>query len=131
MNDKREPMSEQELEKLDRDILAIGHKLFQMLEAENGSVHMINPTRLKEMNDSYLMIKDITKDCEGIKIETGQDDKLVSMGYMSVVGRELRFSDGIQLAKALSLADVVEFTSFLNGETEIMLTFYGLTKKIS
>ena len=131
MNDKREPMSEQELEKLDRDILAIGHKLFQMLEAENGSVHMINPTRLKEMNDSYRMIKDITKDCEGIKIETGQDDKLVSMGYMSVVGRELRFSDGIQLAKALSLADVVEFTSFLNGETEIMLTFYGLTKKIS
>ena len=91
MNDKREPMSEQELEKLDRDILAIGHKLFQMLEAENGSVHMINPTRLKEMNDSYRMIKDITKDCEGIKIETGQDDKLVSMGYMSVVGRELRF----------------------------------------
>ena len=56
MNDKREPMSEQELEKLDRDILAIGHKLFQMLEAENGSVHMINPTRLKEMNDSYRMI---------------------------------------------------------------------------
>ena len=131
MNDKREPMSEQELEKLDRDILAIGHKLFQMLEAENGSVHMINPTRLKEINDSYRMIKDITKDCEGIKIETGQDDKLVSMGYMSVVGRELRFSDGIQLAKALSLADVVELTSFLNGETEIMLTFYGLTKKIS
>lgn len=131
MNDKREPMSEQELEKLDRDILAIGHKLFQMLEAENGSVHMINPTRLKEMNDSYRMIKDITKGCEGIKIETGQDDKLVSMGYMSVVGRELRFSDGIQLAKAFSLADVVEFTSFLNGETEIMLTFYGLTKKIS
>ena len=131
MNDKREPMSEQELEKLDRDILAIGRKLFQMLEAENGSVHMINPTRLKEINDSYRMIKDITKDCEGIKIETGQDDKLVSMGYMSVVGRELRFSDGIQLAKALSLADVVEFTSFLNGETEIMLTFYGLTKKIS
>ena len=131
MNDKREPMSEQELEKLDRDILAIGRKLFQMLEAENGSVHMINPTRLKEINDSYRMIKDITKDCEGIKIETGQDDKLVSMGYMSVVGRELRFSDGIQLAKALSLADVVELTSFLNGETEIMLTFYGLTKKIS
>ena len=131
MNDKREPRSEQELEKLDRDILAIGRKLFQMLEAENGSVHMINPTRLKEMNDSYRMIKGITKDCEGIKIETGQDDKLVSMGYMSVVGRELRFSDGIQLAKALSLADVVEFTSFLNGETEIMLTFYGLTKKIS
>ena len=131
MNDKREPMSEQELEKLDRDILAIGHKLFQMLEAESGSVHMIDPTRLKEMNDSYRMIKDITKDCEGIKIETGQDDKLVSMGYMSVVGRELRFSDGVQLAKALSLANVVEFTSLLNGETEIMLTFYGLTKKIS
>ncbi len=90
----------------------------------------LQPLRLQMMNFSYRILKRIAEE-NGMTVSYELHKPFQSMGSICLEGEDMVFLQCKQLARAISFADNLNVFPLTNGKIRIVLTFHGLTKKIS
>lgn len=117
---------EENRNKLDELIDLIG----QWILEDEQQPSTLQPIRLQMMNFSYSILKNIA-DENGMTVSCELHRPFQSMGSICLEGEDLVFLQCKQLARAISFADNVDVFPLANGRIRFVLTFHGLTKKIS
>lgn len=66
----------------------------------------------------------------GVEVLCEMNEPYVSMGAVSVIGKEIVITDTKVFAMVARLADNVEVYPKVDGTTQINLTFHNLTRKV-
>ena len=115
-----------DMNELDALIDSIGEWILQD-EIQPG---VLNPIRLQQMQfSSGLLQKMAAREDIQIKCEFGEPFR--SMGYISLEGTSLEFTDCRWFSRAISFASNVDIYPLTNGNIKMVLTFHGLVKPIS
>lgn len=99
----------------------------EVVKSETG-VHITNPRKVREVKLVYKLLKYITSG-KDVRIDYGLNKPAVSMAYVSVAGRELRFRDPGWFALCSRLASNVEIYPRLDGITQINFAFNKFTDR--
>lgn len=113
-------LSEEDLEEL----LTLAE---EVAKCEEG-VHITNPRKAREVKLVYKLLKYITSG-KDVRIDYGLNKPAVSMAYVSVTGREIRFKNPVWFALCSRLASNVEIYPRLDGITQINFAFNKFTEK--
>ena len=123
---ENEFMSDEEVEEMiDALVTTIGEELVK----EDARAAIVNPYRLQQISYTYKVLKYLTKGT-GAKVSYALHTPFKSMGYVSVVGRDLLFRKPEWFMKAVSLASNFEVYPKTDGTVQMNFTFHGLTKAI-
>lgn len=114
-------LSEEDLEEL----LALAE---EVAKCEEG-VHITNPRKVREVKLVYKLLKYITSG-KDVRIDYGLNKPAVSMAYVSVTGKEIRFKNPGWFALCSRLASNVEVYPRLDGITQINFAFNKITDKV-
>lgn len=108
---------------LDDFILALG----KAVQADESKPAVVNIENVKNVVKAYELVKQLTKGTK-VKVEYRINEPFRSMGYVSIVGKNIPINDFdlfMQIAKLAS-----NFNAYVktNGTVEIDFTFHGLIK---
>ncbi len=112
-------------EMLDGLVSAIG----KQAELDDMETQMINPYRIQEILYTYKVLKYLTKGSKA-KVTYELHKPYKSMGYVSIMGTNLSFSNMKWFLKAVELSSNFEVYPKTDGTVQMNFTFHGLTKII-
>lgn len=115
---------EEKADMCDGAILGLG----ELINAEQEGTHVTDFERVREMLAAYRMIKSLSKS-KGVKVAVELNQPYVSMGNISIVGKDVVFYDSEDFIRAARLANNLDIYPKTNGTVRVTLTFHGLTKK--
>lgn len=131
-NFEDEFMTDEEDEELDEEIEQI-LSLYENEEDSEGTeesrVLTLEPLRTKSMLCAFKIIKHITKGTKA-KVTYTLNEPYVSMGGISITGKDLTFKNPKGFMVAVKLASNFNIYTKLNGDVQIDLTFHNLTMPI-
>ena len=102
----------------------------QQIAEDEQQPHILNPMRLQMMNRSYQILKHIATDNE-MNISCELHHPFQGMGSICLEGEDIVFLHCKKLSKAIYFADSVDIFPLTNGRIQFVLTFHGLTKRIT
>ena len=119
-------LSQEEFEHLDAIISAFG----EQIEADEERTSFLNLDTKKLMTASLLAIK---KAIEGdsVKVQYHLHEPYTSMGYISIIGKDVRIIDPKMFSAISQLASNIEVFPKTDGSVQANLTFHGLTEHIN
>lgn len=115
-----------DMDELDALIDSIGEWIIQD-EMRPG---ILNPIRMQQMQFSCSLLQKMAAR-EDIQIKCEFGEPLRSMGYISLEGTSLEFSNCRWFSRAISFASNVDIYPLTNGNIRMVLTFHSLIKPIS
>lgn len=115
---------EEKAEMNDGVILGLG----ELINAEQEGTHITDFERVREMLAAYKIIKGVSKS-KGVKVAIELNQPYVSMGNISITGRDVVIYDSEDFLRAVKLASNLDIYPKTNGTVRVTLTFHGLTKK--
>lgn len=125
LNFDKEFMTNPEDEELDEFILGITK---MVTESEKG-VFVTNQERLKQLLFVYKMMEQIAKG-KGTKVSYRLNQPFVSVGSVSIEGKEICISDPAMFVRVSKFASNIEIGFKTNGNVQIDFTFHGLARKV-
>lgn len=112
-------------EELDNAVLATG----EMLLAEDNKDSIINPLKVKQISLVYNEMKNLCKG-KDIQVTYTLHQPLKSMGCISLLGKDISFTQTKRFIKACNIASNIDIYPKTDGNVRIDLTFHGLTNPI-
>lgn len=112
-------------EMLESIIFAVGEEA----KVQDMETQMVNPYRVQEILYTYKVLKYLTKGSDA-KVTYQLYRPYKSMGYVSVVGKNLPLKNMRWFLKAVELSSNFEVYPKTNGTVQMNFTFHGLTKII-
>ncbi len=123
--DEFEILSSEDLEEFDSFI----SELVNEIEEEDEQTSVIDFSMYKTMQVSLAKIKSMFKGT-GASVSYKLHEPYRSVGYISIVGKNLSIENPKVFAAISGLASNVEIYPKTNGTVQINLTYHGLTKPI-
>lgn len=105
---------------------ALADILTEDIEADELRTSVINPVKLKQIQFTYNALRFMTKG-SGAKVSYKLHEPYNSVGYVSVVGKNISFLYPEWMAKISELASNVEIYPKTNGTVQMNFAFHELT----
>lgn len=119
-------MSDDEVEEiLDNTVVALSDAVSE----DENRTSIANPYVLQKIANTYKLLKYALKGSKA-KVTYALHQPYHSMGYISVVGKDVAFKNPKWFVKAVEMASNFEVYAKTNGDVEMNFTFHGLTKPI-
>ena len=109
--------------KFEENVVNIG-KAVQEDEAKHS---VESPERMQEFNEACQTLHDIVNG-KDVTIESKPHEPYGSMGFISVVAKDIVVEDTQKMAEVVKSASNVEVYPLTNGAIQINFTFHGLAK---
>lgn len=105
--------------------------LSELNESQSDATYIMNPKRVSEFIEAYKYLKSVF--FPAYKVSYNQHNCPGSTGWgIKVRGKRLSFTKTKELVDvALSKADCFEVSAYINGDTELAVTFYGMMERCS
>ena len=101
----------------------------EAVQQDEEGTYITNIKRLKDVKLVYKLLKYITSGKQ-LQILYELNKPFISMAYISVVGRELRFDHPEWFVLCSNMASNVEIYARMDGCAQVNFTFNGFTNKI-
>lgn len=119
---KSEFVSDEDVE----EMLASLENLFaECVENEDDKASIVNSDKIRVVLYTYKVLKYLTKGTEA-KVSVKLNEPFVSMGSVSVVAKDLKFTKPEWLIAAVRLASNFNVYPKTNGTVQMDFTFHGL-----
>lgn len=120
-------MTDDEVEQmLDSLVTTVG----EAVAIDDSKTSIINPFKIQQVLYTYKVLKYLTKGIKGAKVSYELHEPYISMGSVSVTGKDLLFRKPEWFMKAVELASNFEVYPKTDGTVQMNFTFHGLTKPI-
>lgn len=96
-------------------------------ESESG-ISVAVPEKVKAVNDVFNALKRIIKGHD-VNITCDLNEPYVSMGAVTVIGKEIFIGDPVVFSQAVKSASNFEVYPKTDGKIQMDFTFHGLTRK--
>ena len=120
---EKEFMSDAEVEEM---LESLTDLIGEQAENEDNRTSIINPKRVQAVLYTYKVLKYLTKGTNA-KVTYALNEPYKSMGSVSIVGKELTFSNPKWFMVAVKLASNFNVYPKTNGTVQMDFTFHGLT----
>ena len=120
---EKEFMSDAEVEEM---LESLTDLIGEQAENEDNRTSIINPKRVQAVLYTYKVLKYLTKGTNA-KVTYALNEPYKSMGSVSIVGKELTFSNPKWFMIAVRLASNFNVYPKTNGTVQMDFTFHGLT----
>lgn len=120
---EKEFMSDSEVEEM---LESLTDLIGEQAENEDNKTSIINPKKVQAVLYTYRVLKYLTKGTNA-KITYALNEPYKSMGSVSIVGKELTFSNPKWFMVAVKLASNFNVYPKTNGTVQMDFTFHGLT----
>lgn len=104
-------------------------QLAQAIQTEGQGILMTNPRKMQDLVVVYKILKYITSG-KRLQITKEINQPFSTMAYVSVVGKDLKFTHPVWFMKAAQIASNVDFFPRTDGTVQIDFTFNGFAKRI-
>lgn len=104
-------------------------EILAQIEKEENTPAVVNPNKIAQMQVAYKILKQVGKST-GAKVTYKLNKPFVSMGSISITGKNIYFKDPEWLFKLSKLASNIDMYPRADGNTTIDFTFHGLTSMI-
>ena len=123
MDFENEFMSDEEVEEMLENLLtAVG----EQAEYDDTRTAIINPLKMKAVLYTYKVLCYLTKGTSA-KVTYELNKPYKSMGSVSVIGKDITFTNPDWFMAAVKLASNFNVYPKLNGNVQMDFTFHGLT----
>lgn len=99
--------------------------LCNMVVESESKLTVVNSSRIKQLELSYKILKYIVKG-KKIKITYALHEPFESVGYISIEGRDITFTNTELFLKVAEYASNMDIYPKTNGNVQIDFCFYGL-----
>ena len=120
---EKEFMSDSEVEEM---LESLTDLIGEQAENEDNRTSIINPRKVQAVLYTYKVLKYLTKGTNA-KVTYALNEPYKSMGSVSIVGKELTFSNPKWFMVAVKLASNFNVYPKTNGTVQMDFTFHGLT----
>lgn len=120
---EKEFMSDSEVEEM---LESLTDLIGEQAENEDNRTSIINPKKVQAVLYTYKVLKYLTKGTNA-KVTYALNEPYKSMGSVSIVGKELTFSNPKWFMVAVKLASNFNVYPKTNGTVQMDFTFHGLT----
>lgn len=120
---EKEFMSDAEVEEM---LESLTDLIGEQAENEDNRTSIINPKKVQAVLYTYKVLKYLTKGTNA-KVTYALNEPYKSMGSVSIVGKELTFSNPKWFMIAVRLASNFNVYPKTNGTVQMDFTFHGLT----
>ena len=120
---EKEFMSDAEVEEM---LESLTDLIGEQAENEDNRTSIINPKKVQAVLYTYKVLKYLTKGTNA-KVTYALNEPYKSMGSVSIVGKELTFSNPKWFMVAVKLASNFNVYPKTNGTVQMDFTFHGLT----
>lgn len=120
---EKEFMSDSEVEEM---LESLTDLIGEQAENEDNRTSIINPKKVQAVLYTYKVLKYLTKGTNA-KVTYALNEPYKSMGSVSIVGKELTFSNPKWFMIAVRLASNFNVYPKTNGTVQMDFTFHGLT----
>lgn len=110
---------------MDSLVIALGEAVAE----DESRMSIINPMKLRQISLAYKVLKYIMRGTDA-KVTYQLHQPFHSTGFVSVVGKEIRFQHPTWMVKLAELASNVEVYPLTGGNVRLNYTFHGLTRPI-
>lgn len=128
-------LDSEEIEELE-DYSEIEEEIDALVEVINGNIYenegcvMINNfVKIRDIIDSYELIKSSVSGI-GVKVDYHVNEPMVNMGYISIVGKNIKFNNPKVIEEVAALADNFEVYPRTDGTVKINFTFQNVTVEV-
>ena len=111
---------------IEEEIDALIEVLLGDIYENEGRVMIDNFVKIRDITDSYNLIKRSVSG-SGVKVDYHVNAPMVSMGYISIVGKNIKFNNPKVIEKVATLADNFVVYPKTDGTIEIDFTFHDVT----
>ena len=119
-------MTDEEAEEMLNSLL---DSLTEMIQEDENKVSLVVPKRLQQFAAAYNIMNHLTK-VSGAKLTYEQHKPFVSVGVITIIGKNLQIRRPDLFVKAARLASNINIYPRTDGAVQIDFTFHGLTKSI-
>lgn len=120
---EKEFMSDAEVEET---LESLTDLIGEQAENEDGKTSIINPRKIQAVLYTYKILKYLTKGTKA-KVTYVLNEPYKSMGCVSVIGKELTFSNPKWFMVAVKLSSNFNVYPKTDGTVQMDFTFHGLT----
>lgn len=120
---EKEFMSDSEVEEM---LESLTDLIGEQAENEDNRTSIIKPKKVQAVLYTYKVLKYLTKGTNA-KVTYALNEPYKSMGSVSIVGKELTFSNPKWFMVAVKLASNFNVYPKTNGTVQMDFTFHGLT----
>lgn len=120
---EKEFMSDAEVEEM---LESLTDLIGEQAENEDNRTSIINPRKVQAVLYTYKVLKYLTKGTNA-KVTYALNEPYKSMGSVSIIGKELTFSNPKWFMVAVKLASNFNVYPKTNGTVQMDFTFHGLT----
>lgn len=120
---EKEFMSDAEVEEM---LESLTDLIGEQAENEDNRTSIINPRKVQAVLYTYKVLRYLTKGTNA-KVTYALNEPYKSMGSVSIVGKELTFSNPKWFMVAVKLASNFNVYPKTNGTVQMDFTFHGLT----
>lgn len=120
---EKEFMSDSEVEEM---LESLTDLIGEQAENEDNKTSILNPKKVQAVLYTYRVLKYLTKGTNA-KVTYALNEPYKSMGSVSIVGKELTFSNSKWFMIAVKLASNFNVYPKTNGTVQMDFTFHGLT----
>lgn len=120
---EKEFVSDSEVEEM---LESLTDLIGEQAENEDNRTSIINPKKVQAVLYTYKVLKYLTKGTNA-KVTYALNEPYKSMGSVSIVGKELTFSNPKWFMVAVKLASNFNVYPKTNGTVQMDFTFHGLT----
>ena len=117
-------------EEVEETLDALIQSLNEQVQGTQNTVSVVNPQRLQCLKYTYQMLKYLTRGTDAV-VTYEVHKPLTSMGSVSVVGKNLRFSNSRLFSASVQLASNFEMYPKTDGTVRMDFTFHGITTKVN
>lgn len=118
--------SDEEVEEtIDSIVAAVGERI----AADESRTSIINLIKLKQIGFTYKVLKYMTAGSKA-KVTYKLNEPYTSVGFVSVVGKDISFNHPEWLLKIAEYASNIEAYPRTDGTVQMNFTFHGLTLPI-
>jgi len=103
--------------------------LKQMIDDDEKRAAIINPFKVRGINASYEVLKKMLRG-SGASVNMSIGDHYKSMGTITIIGKEMVFSEPRLLAAIMKTASNTDIYPKTDGTIVIDITYHGITTPI-
>lgn len=100
-----------------------------LVRKSEAGTSITNPRQVLRVRDAYNLLKKSVKG-ENVEIVCELNKPYVSMGAVTILGKEILIEDPVAFARAGALASNFEVYPKVDGTVQMNFTFHGLTRKV-
>ncbi len=98
--------------------------------SKDNRTSIANPYKIQQLLYTYKVMKYLVKHMKGAKVSYELYEPYISMGSVSVSGKNLTFRKPDWFMRAVELSDNFEVYPKTDGTVQMNFTFHGLTKSM-